>query len=669
MADFLLEIGTEELPARHCQSILRQLSSSQIDQLSQKHNLTFDKLEIFVTPRRIAIISNQVKQSQSKLTKKGPLYDVAFTNGKPNQIAQKFASSNGIKVDNIAIKEENGRKFLFIEQDIAGNLSQNIRDFTKDTIERLHFDRAMRWTENTPPFSRPIRWFVCINGKDIMKFELYGLKSSNITYGNRFQKSPEIKISKAEEYLNLLEKNFVIVDHRKRRKIIEDSLSALSKHELEKAPDPDDALLNEVVFLVENPVPILCEFEKQLLSLPGEVINSVLSKHQRYFSLIDSKKSKTSNKFLVIANFDKDSPTVRKGNERVILARLRDAVFFSEQDQKHSLKDFIQKTKTIAFQEKLGSMFEKAQRIKTIGVKLAEKMKGADVKKVSEAAKICKADLASSMVMEFTSLEGIMGRIYFKEKAIEEHYKPRYSGDSLPEGPTGTILSLADRIDSIYGLFSIGKKPERNSDPYGLRREAIGIVRILWEKEIPITIDYLISAAEKAHKNKANQEEVSAFIKSRLDQYLEESEKYSIDYNLLKSVINNSDPLLSNKKKLLEEVVKESDSGDLKQLLESLKRIYNIAVKNRSHTTCTIKSSSLNESEKALFESVSKLAKLQDKRKTLHDLFQYTDLINKFFDENMVMSENTDERNRRLEILNQAHSAFEKYFNMEFLLS
>jgi glycyl-tRNA synthetase beta chain len=675
---FVLEIGFEELPARHCQAILTQLPEKKIEELGAKNNLSLEGLCIYMTPRRLAITAKKLEQAQPIKEITGPLYDIAFTNGKPSETGKKFAASHGIEPGKLEKKSVNGKDFAMVSKDLSKEFTGNIQSFMDGIISSISVDRPMRWDSTGMKFSRPIRWILCLHGKHSIPLIMGNVVSEKKTYGPRFMDSPSIQVNHAEHYEDELAKHNVIVDHRKRKHLVSKVLEKIEKNDGLITDDPQEDLLTETTFLTEYPQPIICTFYKKLLDLPSDVISTVLVKHQKYFPLLRKESGEMTNTFLVIANYDKDSDLIRQGNEKVVNARLRDGVFFFEQDLKTKLSEFAKLTKNITFQEKLGSMADKMERIEMIATMIApEVSENVPTDKVTQAAQLAKADLATNMVTEFSSLEGIMGHVYAQEEGLDkeiarslsEYYHPRYSEDRLPNDDLGTILALADRIDTVYGLFIIDLKPKGSSDPYGLRRMSIGIVRILWEKELSLSLDKLIVAAENAHASKASKEELLTFLLARLEQYLKDTyqKKTKLDTPLIKAVVNNASTRLDTKKAILAQVEQDSKSKDFTLLTELAKRIYNIAVKEKSRKEASLSEKQMNESENHFYSIITGLEKKDTL--SLADLYTLIEPGTKFFDENMVMSEDPDERATRLEILWRAYEQISRVLEPENLLS
>jgi glycyl-tRNA synthetase beta chain len=678
---FLLEIGFEELPARHCLSILHQLHENLMKKLSEEHNLVFTNCDIYLTPRRLVFWADNLSQENQVEEIKGPLYDIAFDNDKPNKIARKFAGSHSKTVDDIEIRKQGDKKFLFVSKDLSDKFHSQIQDFLQNVINQIHFDRAMRWDNSGLEFSRPIRWITCFIEDKQIDLSIGNLNSSNISQGNRFKSSPDITIKNSSGYKDLMQEHFIMIDQQERKQIIQDSLKDLDISDVTLGTDEVTAdLLDEVTYLIEWPTPILCEFEEKFLEIPQEVIISVISKHQKYFPLFEKDSKELSNRFLVIANHKEASDIIKQGNEKVVRARLSDADFFLKQDLKHDFDYFRNRTKTITFQEKLGSMYDKSERLRKISSSLLENLQfDLNESIVDKAAKYSKADLATTMVSEFTSLEGTIGRIYAKRydfkqeiaKALEEYYLPRHANDELPTSKLAIILSLADKIDTLYGMFSLGLKPKGNSDPYGLRRAAIAIVRILWENDINISLSKLIKVTQETESfnNEADISELIKFLLTRLEQDLKTKTDIK-DTNLLRAAIYSANLSLKHKKQIIQELQEVAASTKLDDLLEVIKRIYNIAIKNpKKYTQIELNETqkSFNESEDNLYQTIQTLKDAQPIG--IKDLFALTDPAQDFFENNMIMSKKEKEKNRRLTLLNSTYDIVSDVLNAKYLFN
>lgn len=673
---FVLEIGFEELPARHCLSIIKQLNEDTLKELLTKNNLSFSGPHLHVTPRRLAFHASSAEQITSEVEVKGPLATVAYKDGKPTDVAKKFAKAQGVKVDELTKKKQKGKEFVFAKKDLSDEFTANVQSFVDGMLSRISIDKPMRWDGSGMKFSRPIRWILCLHGKRVIELLIGNVISDKITYGPRFLGSNEFAISHASHYEDTLAKHKVIVDHVKRKALILKLLEKIDLTQNLKTDDPDESLVDETTFLTEYPQPIFCSFDKRFLDLPEEVISTVLIKHQKYFPLINKKTDEMTHSFLVIANYDKESELIKKGNEKVVNARLRDGVFFYELDQKMKLAEFAKKTDKITFQEDLGSMMDKTKRMEKIAKELSS-LFTVDAQKLSAAVLLSKADLATNMVNEFPSLEGTMGSIYARNekmdkdvaRSLTEYYHPRFSTDRLPNGDLGTLLALAERIDTLYGLFGLGFRPKGNSDPYGLRRTGIAIVRILWEKEIDVPLSEVIDAGAKAHKVKVDPGEMDLFLLNRLEQYLRDIpvKEEMLNTNFIRAVVFNKTPSLKNKRSIHDELKKLYKDKKFTQFLELAKRIYNISVKNSNRSDYSIKKTTLNDSENSFYSAIEDLTAKD--ALSLSDVFSLTEPGTTFFEKNMVMSKDKDEQARRLEILWLAYEQISRVLQIEYILS
>lgn len=678
---FLVEVGVEELPSRHSRSIIKQLTPSTITEIATSCNLTFENHQLFVSPRRIALTASAVSPIRTTKEIKGPLYEKAFGHDKPTRIGVTFAKAHGLEPASLEIRDVRGKKFVFAVHSLEKNIESDIELFVRSLIEKITFDKPMRWDDTQFRFSRPIRWIACLLGRNIVPFTYLNVTSGRKTKGPRFLGSKTLSIPHAKQYEDLLAKHKVIVDHMKRSQLIKKVIQKVQDEYDLTVIDTQGVLHDEVPFLVEYPHPIVCTIKKEYLSLPTEVIATVLTSHQKCFPFTNAKTGTIAPYFVAIANHYLDSPAIKRGNENVVHARLRDAMFFYQKDKKIPLTAHAKKTESIVFQEKLGTMCDKSDRIAAISQKLAANL-SIHEHTVLTASALCKADLGTYLVSEFASLQGIVGRIYAESEgidkdvceAIEEHYLPRHSEDSLPSSTLGIILAIADRIDTITSLWSVGVEPKGTSDPYGIRRAGIAIVRILWETELPISLDDMVQTSIDSSTKPVDKSIITTFLLSRLEQYLKDTvtEKLYPATEELRAVLYNSDPVLVNKKVTLATYVKRRSDKEFEQMLELIKRIYNIAIKPESTTnspegTDNVQRSSLNESERKLLDHVEELSTRETI--TITDIYTLIEPCTKFFEKNMIMSDKPDERARRLAILQKTHDVILRVINPKYLLS
>ena len=486
-ADLLLEIGSEELPPADVVNAIAQLQKLVPEQLNGK-NLTHGSIEVSGTPRRQYVIVKNLSGRQPDETKqaRGPAIRVAYDDdGNPSKALQGFARGQGIDPSEVEQRDD----YVWVEVTTPGRKTQEIlSELLPELIAKLSFGKTMRWHSDGIAYPRPLRWIVALFGDQVIPFTYARALSGRTSYGLRPDRSPKIEIASASDYHVQMEQHGIHVDRDKRRAIIAQQVEVLAKGINGAVPDDPD-LLDEVTDLVEAPHALCGTFEEARLSLPREVLISVMKKHQRYFPVFNETGDLKPN-FITVSNGIPDTPDlVIQGNENVIRARYADAEFFYNDDTQKKLEDFLSRLDTLTFQEKLGSMRDKTRRIEQLVGDLSEALgiEGENKKTALRAAALCKADLATSMVVEMTSLQGIMGRYYALAAgepeavayAIEDHYHPRYPGDSLPQSQPGLAVSISDRLDSLAGLFAAGIKPRSNADPYGLRRDTIGLLSIL----------------------------------------------------------------------------------------------------------------------------------------------------------------------------------------------
>ncbi len=500
----LLEIGTEDLPASYIPPALEQLAR-EITALLDDFKIVHSHPQTYGTPRRLAILVDEVfeKQERKVVEVIGPPKNQAFDEeGNPTPAATGFAKTLSIEVSELKEKETPKGRYVYAEKiEEPRETIDLLEEHLPKIITSLIFPKSMRWGTIEFQFARPIRWLLALFGTEVINFELATVSSSNKTYGHRFLSNGPHKISHASEYNKILEENFVIPSPTQRKEIIQDQLKRFV-HSIDAELIPNEALLETVTYLVEFPYLLCGEFNEVYLKIPQAVLIATICKHQKYFPIKD-KSGRLLHKFGIVANTNNAQDIVRKGNERVVEARLSDAAFFWDTDRAVPIDEFVSRQNNVIWQESLGTLYEKTLRLIKLSQFLANQIEPAMVNHVKRAAWLCKADLLTKMVYEFPELEGIMGYYYALEAgeppevaiAIKEHYLPRGVTDESPDSIPGLILAIADKIDTIVGFFSIGLIPTGSQDPYGLRRAATGIIINILSKECHLSLTKLIEEA------------------------------------------------------------------------------------------------------------------------------------------------------------------------------
>ena len=658
----LLEIGTEEIPAHAMPAILNQLKTLAEKSLTEAR-ISFGEVKTLGTPRRLALLVNDVSPTQADVQeeKRGASAKIAFdADGNPTKAAIGFAKKNKIRPEDLIVRD--GYIYAVIRE--QGKPSAEIfKTLLPKIICDLSFPNNMRWGNLDFKFIRPLRWIVALFGEEIIPFEVANVKSGKISRGHRFLSKGDFEIPTAGDYVDACEKNFVIVDQNKRRDLIVNQINDVAKSKGGVAEITDD-LLEEVLYLVEYPTALAGSFEEKYLTLPAEAVITPMRDHQRYFP-VKTADGKLMPLFITIRNGGKDYlEIVQHGNERVLKARLEDAQFFFNEDRKKSLEAHREKLKTVVFQEGLGTVYEKSERL----VKLVEKisaMLGVDAKNSIRAAELSKADLVTGMVTEFTELQGVMGREYAKLDgeveevcaAIDEHYMPRFAGDAQPKTTAGKILSLADKIDNIVATFSRGLVPTGSQDPFALRRQALGIVNLLsgarWslsiKKIVELSMD-LLNITDEVGREKI-QQEVADFMRLRVKNVLGGSTRYDV----IDAVIDDVDDIfaVTLKAAAVEQFLKTPDAT---KNVQSFVRVSNLAKK--AETTEINSELFTLDAEKILHGAFAAIKVAADELIDKKDFLGALDVLKKlstpidsFFDSVMVMDEDLTIRKNRLALL------------------
>lgn len=663
--DYLFEIGTEEMPAHVVERSVKQLAQRTEKFLKEK-GLNFKCTKTFSTPRRLTVLVEALAEKQEDIDeiKKGPAKKIALDQDKNwTKAAQGFARGQGMTTDDIYFDKLKGTEYAYVHVKKEGKKTSDILLGMSEIIKSMTFPTKMRWDSHDFEFVRPIHWLVSLYGSDVIPVKILDITAGRKTAGHRFL-GDSVVLANSSDYEDALKDQFVIVDANKRRKMIIDQMNKLVKKNNWQIK-PDESLLEEVTNLVEYPTVFAGSFAKKYLQMPKEVLITSMKDNQRYFEVYD-QNGELINHFIAVRNGNKDYlENVVSGNEKVLVARLDDAQFFYDEDRKYPLSHFVQKLDNVSFHDKIGSMSEKMKRVNIIGDFLAKRWH-LDKQVVSDfdrASQIYKFDLVTQMVGEFAELQGVMGKHYAKlagEKddvaaAIAEHYMPTTSEGNLPKTTVGSLLSIADKLDTIITFFAVGMIPSSSNDPYALRRYAYGIVRILinqrWSLPFNDVLPEIVSALEnqtpaKVPKKAEQEEEISLFIRDRIKQYLQ---KNNYKYDIIDAVLASSqqDPIqILAAAKVLQ---LHHDDDKFKPVVESLIRINNILKKAKYKGKNMVNKDLFdNDTETQLAEGVNDLSKI-DKLADLYDGFvKLQPVIDLYFETNMIMAKDEAVKNNRL---------------------
>ena len=677
MKELLLEIGAEEIPAGFVPQALTGLESIAQKEL-EASRIDFKGVKTFGTPRRLVLVIEAVseKQRDEETKKIGPSKQAAFdAKGNPTKAAIGFAKGQSVPVESLTLVETGKGEYLCAVKKEPGRPTlELLSTFLPKWILSIPFQKSMRWADVPIRFARPIHWILALFGGEVVPFEVGNIRSGKMTFGHRFMHSGPIPVMDFQSYLQKTREASAIVDPVERKKRIEEEMiregARVSGRILK-----DEDLLNEVNFLVEYPVALCGTFDSKFLSLPREILIHSMKEHQRYFPVVDDH-GKLLPHFVCISNIHPRSrEVVVKGNERVLRARLSDAAFFFEDDLKIPLDTRVEQLKKVVFQAKLGTSYEKMMRFKQLALWIVERIDPKLQEAVERASHLCKADLVTGMVGEFPKLQGIVGREYARlskerpevSEAIYEHYLPGFAGDRLPSGPVGDIVSIADKMDTIVGCFGVGLVPTGTADPFGLRRQALGIIRILLEKKYSLSLRGLIEASEGQLKEKMERpveevrNDVLDFFRVRYQNFLLDK-GYAFD--LTDAVLSISFDELVDVQGRIDALKKAREWKDFESIVIAFKRAMNIL--KGSPPKREINPSLFAESaEQNLYQSFlkakEKIDSLLNKRDYPSALLEMTQMkkpIDEFFDGVMVMVEDETIRNNRLALLDEIGKLF-----------
>jgi len=672
--DFLLELGTEELPPKLLQKISNALTTNLTDQLSEL-KLSFGKVESFATPRRLAVLVHdlQLQQDDQTVERKGPALSA------PDQAVEGFAKSCGVSKQDLSHKAFGKADYYFFTKEQKGLKTTDLLEDVVDTaIKKIPIAKPMRWGNLDFTFVRPTHWLVMMLGSEIVPATVMGLSAGNTTKGLRFTGEQEFGIDNAADYQQtLFDRAQIEVDFDARKQIIRKQVMQVASKSKANAVI-DESLLDEVCALVEYPCAFSGGFDQKFLSVPEEALISAMKSHQKYFHMVDDNE-KLLPSFISVANIESsDLSVIIDGNERVIRPRLSDSEFFWEKDKTESLESRLSKLNDVLFMKLLGSMGDKVKRIESLSSYIAGVI-GANVDYSARAGLLSKSDLVSDMVGEFADLQGVMGGYYALNDgedesvsiAIREHYHPRFSGDSLPSSREGLVVAIADKLDTITGIYGIGQGPTGSKDPYALRRMALGLLRIMVEGQLNLDLKALIAQSLSLHSSKvdaSSADDIYQFMMDRLRAYYKEQKVSAKAFEAVLAVRPESPYDFHRRVEALNLFTQQSES---ESLIESNKRIANILKEHDNLGTDVDTSVFVEDAEKALYEAVSNVAKdlslSADYEQTMNKLLGLKDSIDSFFDQVMVNTDDEILKRSRLTLLNWVRSLFLSVADISYL--
>ena len=654
MSKYLFEVGVEELPYKFIPMAIDQLKQG-FEKFLNDNNVSFSNVKVMATPRRLAVIVDGLAASQPDVEKvvKGPIAKVAFDEkGNLSKAGEGFANKNGVSKDDLYVEDN----YVYAKISIKG---KNTKDLLQENVpiifSKLQGPHFMRWSNNDVKFSRPIRWVLSILDNEQVPIRIIDKDSSNVTNGHRFS-TQNIVINNPDEYVSKLRDAKVIVDQDERQaKILE--LTKIEADKLNAVTKISDDLLEEVTFIVEYPVAVTCDFDTAYLTIPQEVAVTVMETHQRYFALYE-KSGKLINKFVTITNYiGNEFENIKAGNLRVIKARLDDAVFFFNEDTKKPLESYVENLKGMTFQKGMGSVYDKTERIIKLSEKIAETL-GVNKPSIKRTAELCKADLATNLVFEFTELQGFIGADYARvsgeeqgvQDGIKEHYFPLNADSETAKSIEGQIVGIADKIDTICAVFAAGKKPTGSSDPLGVRRAALGIIKTILEHNLKLDLSKIIDEAIALLPVKADVEE---FFIQRLIIFL--NSDYSKNVLEACSGVNIG---LNPCKDLNDYVLRVKAISGLndEKLLENANRVLRIL---KDEVKTDVKENLfIEQAEKDLYKAIQSVNFSGDYERYLSDLIAINPVVTKFFDDVLVMDKDNNIKNNRLSLLNSLKNKY-----------
>ncbi len=676
-ADLLFELGTEELPPVALKKLSDAFTREFVAGL-ERANLSYSEVKSYAAPRRLAILVSDclLRQPDRELERRGPAVQAAYDkDGNPSKAAEGFARSCGVSFDQLErVATDKGEWLMYRINETGRTAAELLPEIAETALNKLPIPKRMRWGDSDAQFVRPVHWLLFLHGNAVVDCTILEAQADRFTRGHRFHHPEKIEISDGQSYAGILEsQGYVIADFASRREKIRQQVNTTAEA-LGAQAEIDEALLDEVAALVEWPIPIAASFEEKYLEVPHEALILTMKKNQKYFHLVDGD-GKLMNHFITIANIDSPKPEViKEGNERVVRPRLADAMFFWQQDGKKRLEERIESLNSVVFQQKLGSMYDKSHRVAALSRYIAEKT-GGDPELAYRAGMLSRCDLMTEMVYEFPEMQGVMGRYQAGRDdepaelatAMEEFYLPRFSGDQLPRSRTGIAISLAEKIDTLIGIFGIGQKPTGDKDPFALRRAALGALRIMQQHNLTIGFRALLSSADEGLGDRIESQtvvdEVYDFMLERLKGiYLDKG----ISVNVFEAVASLKPDSIADFDRRINAVISFEKLPEAEALAAANKRIHNILKKVDQPIAAQVKPDLFEGSEEAaLFQKITAksqqiepLMQAFDYAESLVALADLREAVDHFFDKVMVMADDEAIRNNRLALLNQLYNLF-----------
>jgi glycyl-tRNA synthetase beta chain len=679
LKDAVLEIGCEELPASYIRPAMEQMVAAAEASLKE-HKITYQNLYTYYTPRRLTLFFKGLPEMQQDTSKEvtGPLVSIAFDeHGLPTRAGEGFAKAQGVSAASLRrAPSPKGEVVVAIKKGGGRLTSEIMATVFPEVIKKVRFPKVQRWGNNDFLFARPIRWVCSVFSRSVIPFEIAGLYSSRDTYGLRSLKLGALDVVEAGDYIEVLKNAGVIADPAERKSLIWNKVQQAAADKGAVVP-ADPELLDDVNNLVESPDVIMGSFDPKYLELPDQVIVTAMREHQKYFAVRDQQGTLLPYFIGVINGTPKDKQVVIRSNEAVLKARLEDAKFFVQEDLKISLEEWAEKLSGITWLEGMGTMADKSERLSKLAGKIGENFKVSKetIKTVQTAALLCKADLATNIIREkeFNSLQGYMGGFYAIQQnkaeagaAIQKHYYPRFSGDKLPDTKESSILSLADKIDTIVGCFKARIIPTGSQDPFALRRQALGILQIILENRYSISLEELVQLSQKAYAGKAKPnetKEIVEFLKGRLQTVLDAR---GLSFDVINAAVATDAPTLVEMVTKAETIQKNKADKDFQNLVTAAGRVLRILPEKKISDKVS-KALLKTAEEKELYEKIIFTQKLIDDQEVgAPDYYQdvighletLVDPIHAFFEKVMVMDKNAKVRANRLALLKQAGDLF-----------